>query len=267
MRRYLEPLTDSNLAGDTSYHSASRGPRRDPTWQVLVHVVNHGTDHRAQTLAMLHGAGHRHCHFHAQDLTASGPIPGAPFDVVYARLLLFHLPQRVAVLARLWDAVAPGGHLIVQDYDIRTAGVLPALDSVDELLRVINGAFDVAGCDVSAGARLAQLFAQAGVGNPGGTDVAGRIEPLEDVTDGCVRGRSTPSKTERFVQPATMNVDEGDDATGRIAARHDGKNRKQQHVGQAVEFSLSPTRVGNFSQQIQQRSKSSHGNPRLRLPP
>jgi hypothetical protein len=26
-----------------------------------------------------------------------------------------------------------------------------------------------------------------------------------------------------------MNVDEGDDATGRIAARHDGKNRKQQH--------------------------------------
>ena len=94
-----------------------------------------------------------------------------------------------------------------------------------------------------------------------------RIEPLEDIADGRVRGRSTPRKTECFVQPATMNVDEGDDATGRIAARHDGKNRKQQHVGQAVEFPLSPTRVGNFSQQIQQRSKSSHGNPRLRLPP
>src|ERR1700688_2795043 len=94
-----------------------------------------------------------------------------------------------------------------------------------------------------------------------------RIEPLEDITNGRVRGRSTPCKTERFVQPAAMNVDEGDDATGRIAARHDGKNRKQQHVGQAVEFPLSPTRVGNFSQQIQQRSKSSHGNPRLRLPP
>ena len=94
-----------------------------------------------------------------------------------------------------------------------------------------------------------------------------RIEPLEDIADGRVRGRSTPCKTERFVQPATMNVDEGDDATRRIAAGHDGKNRKQQHVRQAVEFSLRPTRVGNFSQQIQQRSKSSHGNPRLRLPP
>ena len=115
---------------------------------------------------MLHGAGHRNCDFLAHDLTADGPLPGGPFGVVYARLLLFHVPQRVAVLARLWDSVAPGGHLIVQDYDIRTAGVLPALDSVDELLRVINGAFDAAGCDVSAGARLAQLFAQAGVGTP-----------------------------------------------------------------------------------------------------
>jgi hypothetical protein len=40
-----------------------------------------------------------------------------------------------------------------------------------------------------------------------------RIEPLEDVADGRVRGGSTPSQTERFVQLATMNVDEGDDAT------------------------------------------------------
>src|SRR5271168_1031374 len=58
----------------------------------------------------------------------------------------------------------------------------------------------------------------------------GRIEPLEDIADGRVRGRSTPRQTERGVQPATMNVDEGDDTTGRIAARHDGKNRKQQHM-------------------------------------
>jgi hypothetical protein len=51
-------------------------------------------------------------------------------------------------------------------------------DSVSELIRVISGAFTAAGCDVHAGARLAQLFAQAGAGRPDGTDVAGRIEPL-----------------------------------------------------------------------------------------
>jgi ubiquinone/menaquinone biosynthesis C-methylase UbiE len=53
----------------------------------------------AQALAMLHGAGHGQCAFHAQDLTASEPVPGGPFDLVYARLLLFHLPRRIEVLA------------------------------------------------------------------------------------------------------------------------------------------------------------------------
>lgn len=132
----------------------------------------------AMTLATLHGAGHRHCSFQAQDLTAAGPIPGAPFDLVYARLLLFHLPQRIDVLARLWDAVAPGGHLLVQDYELRSISTLPQLDWVGELLRVWTGAFSAVGADVSTGTRLPQLFAQAGVGTPDGTDVAGRIEPL-----------------------------------------------------------------------------------------
>ena len=132
----------------------------------------------AMTLAMLHGAGHRQCHFQAQDLAAGEPIPGAPFDLVYARLLLFHLPRRIEVLRRLWGAVAPGGHLLVQDYDLRSICTLPQLDWAGELLRVWTGAFGAVGADVSAGTRLPQLFAQAGVGTPDGTDVTGRIEPL-----------------------------------------------------------------------------------------
>jgi trans-aconitate methyltransferase len=127
---------------------------------------------------MLHGRGHRQCAFRAHDLTTGEPVPGAPFDLVYARLLLFHLPQRTAVLARLWDSVAPGGHLVVQDYDLRSVSVLPDLASVIEFGRVITGAFGAAGADVQVGARLGQLFAQAGIGDPDGTDVSGRIEPL-----------------------------------------------------------------------------------------
>jgi hypothetical protein len=41
-----------------------------------------------------------------------------------------------------------------------------------------TGAFGAAGADVTTGTRLPQLFAQAGVGTPDGTDVAGSIEPL-----------------------------------------------------------------------------------------
>jgi ubiquinone/menaquinone biosynthesis C-methylase UbiE len=151
----------------------------------------------AMTLATLRGAGHRQCTFQSQDLTAAGPIPGAPFDLVYARLLLFHLPQRVDVLARLWDAVAPGGHLLVQDYDLRNVSTLPELDWDEELFRVITGAFGAVGADVSAGARLPQLFAQAGVGTPDGTDVAGRIEPL-------ATGRAIMADTLRSLLPAAL---------------------------------------------------------------
>ena len=151
----------------------------------------------AMTLATLRGAGHRQCTFQAQDLTAAGPIPGAPFDLVYARLLLFHLPRRIDVLARLWDAVAPGGHLLVQDYDLRNVSTLPELDWDEELFRVITGAFGAVGADVSAGARLPQLFAQAGVGTPDGTDVAGRIEPL-------ATGRAILADTLRSLLPAAL---------------------------------------------------------------
>jgi trans-aconitate methyltransferase len=154
----------------------------------------------ALALAMLQGAGHRQCSFRAHDLTAAEPIPGGPFDLVYARLLLFHLPQRVAVLSRLWDAVAPGGQLLVQDYDLRSVSVLPELDSVAELGRVIIGAFQAAGADVHAGAHLAQLFAQAGVGSPDGTDVAGRIEPL-------ATGGTYLAHTFRSVLPAALAHD------------------------------------------------------------
>ncbi|MBO0814419.1 MAG: methyltransferase domain-containing protein [Actinobacteria bacterium] len=151
----------------------------------------------AMALATLHAAGHRQCYFRAHDLTSGEPVPGAPFDLVYARLLLFHLPQRAEVLARLWDAVAPGGHLVVQDYDIRGISVLPALASVNELMRVVTGAFDAAGADVHVGARLPRLFMEAGIGHPDGTDVAGRLEPLAS-------GSALLERTFRSVLPTAV---------------------------------------------------------------
>ena len=130
----------------------------------------------AMALAGLRSAGHGQCTFTGHDVTSAEPVPGGPYDLVFARLLLFHLPQRLAVLRRLWDAVAPGGHLVVQEYDLRTISVLPSLASVEEAVRVVGGAFDAVGCDIRLGARLPAAFAEAGLGAPDGTDVAGRVE-------------------------------------------------------------------------------------------
>jgi SAM-dependent methyltransferase len=131
----------------------------------------------AQAMRSLHAAGHHQCAFECADVSADR-IPGGPFDLVFARLLLFHVHDRVGVLRRLWDCVAPGGHLVVQDYDVLPCGVQPELETVDEFRRVVAGAFEGAGCDIRAGHHLPLLFAEAGIGAPDGTDVAGRLEPF-----------------------------------------------------------------------------------------
>lgn len=55
MRDYLEALRDDMLFG-----KPIKEPEEDKdliVWQVLLHVVNHGTDHRAQILRLLHNLG------------------------------------------------------------------------------------------------------------------------------------------------------------------------------------------------------------------
>src|SRR5689334_21269056 len=47
----------------------------------------------AWTEAMLRDAGHSQCRFQGYDLTTDAPVPGGPYDLVFARLLLFHLPR------------------------------------------------------------------------------------------------------------------------------------------------------------------------------
>lgn len=55
VREYLAELRD-----DTLFDKPIKEPDEDRdliVWQVLVHVVNHGTDHRAQLLRLLNGLG------------------------------------------------------------------------------------------------------------------------------------------------------------------------------------------------------------------
>ena len=47
--------------------------------------------------------------FAAADITRGDPVPGGPFDLVFARFLLIHMTDPVAVARRLAAQVAPGG--------------------------------------------------------------------------------------------------------------------------------------------------------------
>jgi SAM-dependent methyltransferase len=134
-----------------------------------------------QAVETLHADGHLQCRFETANVETGEPIAGAPFDLVFARLLLIHVDDPVAVLRRLWEWVAPGGHLVIQDYDLLTGAVVPRLDSAEEFLDLSIETFRRAGRDVRVGLRLPALHAEAGLGNPDGIESAARLGPLSEI--------------------------------------------------------------------------------------
>ena len=53
---------------------------------------------------------------HRQDVAREVP-PGGPFDLIHARLVLVHVPERDAALTAMVGALRPGGWLLVEDAD------------------------------------------------------------------------------------------------------------------------------------------------------
>ena len=57
----LDSLTEEQLGEVVDWELPARGLKSEnPRWEILLHLANHATDHRAQILAMLHH------HFHVQ---------------------------------------------------------------------------------------------------------------------------------------------------------------------------------------------------------
>jgi len=54
------------------------------------------------------------------DITCD-PLPEGTFDLVHARMILIHLPERDAVLRRLAAALKPGGWLMCEEFDGQSA--------------------------------------------------------------------------------------------------------------------------------------------------
>ncbi len=48
---------------------------------------------------------------------AAGPLPEGPWDLIHERLVLQHVPARLEVLDELVARLAPGGWLVLEDFD------------------------------------------------------------------------------------------------------------------------------------------------------
>jgi SAM-dependent methyltransferase len=76
------------------------------------------------------------------DVTAD-PLSEAAFDLAHARLVLVHLPEREAVLARLVAALKPGGWLLVEEFDSLSMRPDPALNPTERRPRVFEAMYRV----------------------------------------------------------------------------------------------------------------------------
>ena len=121
----------------------------------------------------------------------SNILPGNAFDLVHARLVLFHLPARDAVLRKLRDSLRPGGWLVLEEFDCLPLEVLstgPGSSGSDDaklIMRVKNALLtllDHAGAELAWGARIEKALLDTGLDDVSGSR---EVQEWEGGSPGC----------------------------------------------------------------------------------
>src|SRR5262245_20780591 len=131
-----------------------------------------------EALAVLRNTTNSYFSFAECDLETIDQAPGEPFDLVYAQLILLHVADPLELLRKMYSWTKPGGHLVVQEYDLRTPDIYPRLATWLEFEKIV-AMIETLGRDLKLGLKLPAYFAQAGLGPPDGTNASACVWPLE----------------------------------------------------------------------------------------
>ncbi|MEU5592059.1 methyltransferase [Streptomyces sp. NPDC020298] len=102
------------------------------------------------------------------DVGAEEP-PGEGFDLVHARLVLVHVPDRERALRSMVEALRPGGRLLIEDADPALQPLLcpdehgPAQQLANRLRHGFRKLLADRGADLSYGRKLPRLLREAGL--------------------------------------------------------------------------------------------------------
>jgi ubiquinone/menaquinone biosynthesis C-methylase UbiE len=101
------------------------------------------------------------------------------YDFIYSRFVLIHMTEPVKIIRKLYDALKPGGILLMQDYDFAAMKVNSKLEKTSGYMRqLMLDIFTRAGKDPEMGTNLSAYFINAGIGKPAGTDASSIITPV-----------------------------------------------------------------------------------------
>ena len=152
-------------------------------------------------------------------------LPDAAYDLVHARLVLEHLTTRDAVLGKLVAATAPGGWLLIEDFDWATALMVDPPSSLhDKVAAAIRDVFTGHGYDSAYGRSLPRRLRAAGL-----IEVTTRAEAIQVWADG-ERGVPQWELLARQLAPAML-------AQGRVSESELDAFARLWHDGDTVCFS------------------------------
>jgi SAM-dependent methyltransferase len=121
---------------------------------------------------------------------AEDEIEGS-FDLIHARLILTHLRNPSRALARMRQALRPGGTIAVEDIDFRGHFSYPDSPALWRYVELYTQTAQCRGCDANIGARLPALLMEAGfeevqmkVVQPAG--ISGEVKLLAALTMECI---------------------------------------------------------------------------------
>jgi SAM-dependent methyltransferase len=100
---------------------------------------------------------------------AAEDAPQGAFDLVHARLVLIHVPEREVALERMAGALRPGGWLLIEDFDpaMQPLACVDVVGLEQQLANKIRAGVRVLlaqrGADLEFGRRLPRLLRRAGL--------------------------------------------------------------------------------------------------------
>jgi SAM-dependent methyltransferase len=112
-------------------------------------------------------------------------LPAARFDLIHARLVLIHIPERAAVLGRLATALKPGGWLVIEDFDAVSMPPDPDASPAESRLAAFDAMrayFTRGGADSRFGRTLYGRFRELGLES---VTAEGRVLMFDGTNDGA----------------------------------------------------------------------------------